>query len=369
MSHEIRTPMNAIIGMAHLIRRSGVSEEQANRLEKIGAASDHLLNVINDILDLSKIESGKLSLASAPVSIHSLLSNIRSIMASRAVEKGIHLSIVSDSFPPDLQGDPTRLQQALLNYVTNAIKFTESGRVTLRAINEGEVEHALKLRFEVEDTGVGIPPDTLPRLFKAFEQADNSISRTYGGTGLGLVITRRLAELMGGEAGVSSVPGAGSTFWFTVFLKKMPPAEQPLKAHVTSDAESLLRDNYQGCRILLVDDEPINLEVARTVLEACGMLVDTAEDGEQACQQAGATLYAAILMDIQMPRLDGLAATERIRQLPGYRETPILAMTANAFVEDRGRCLDAGMNDFLIKPFNPDLLFATLFRWLSLKPR
>jgi PAS domain S-box-containing protein len=369
MSHEIRTPMNAIIGMAHLIRRAGVSEEQASRLAKIDAASDHLLNVINDILDLSKIESGKLALASAPVSIHSLLSNIRSIMTSRALEKGIQLRIVSDSFPPDLQGDPTRLQQALLNYVSNAIKFTEAGKVTLRAINEGEVDGVVMLRFEVEDNGAGISPEVLPRLFKAFEQADNSISRTHGGTGLGLVITRRLAELMGGEAGVSSVPGAGSTFWFTVRLQKMPPAERAPQSPLGCDAESLLRENFLGRRILLVDDEPINLEVARSVLEACGMRVDTAADGEQACQLAGATVYDAILMDIQMPRLDGLAATERIRQLPGYRETPILAMTANAFVEDRGRCLDAGMNDFLIKPFNPDLLFATLFRWLSLKPQ
>lgn len=364
MSHEIRTPMNAIIGMAHLIRRGGVTPAQADRLDKIDAASAHLLNVINDILDLAKIEAGKFDLEDAPLSIASLLRNIGSIMAARAQDKSLNLKIESDVFPSWLHGDPTRLQQAVLNYVTNAIKFTEAGTITLRAIKQEDAADWVNVRFEVEDTGIGISPDASSRLFNAFEQADNSTSRTYGGTGLGLVITKRLAMLMGGDAGVASTPGVGSTFWFTVRLAKTEHRDD-LAAPATSDAETLIRQHHRGRRILLVDDEPINLEVARTVLEESGLAVDTAEDGEQAVERARRTAFAVILMDMQMPRLDGLEATRQIRALPGHRATPILAMTANAFNEDKARCFYAGMNDFLVKPFNPDQLFATLHKWLE----
>ena len=364
MSHEIRTPMNAIVGMAHLMRRSGVMPDQAARLDKIDTASEHMLNVINDILDLSKIEAGKFSLEESSVSISSLLFNVNSIMFARAHEKGLNLKIESEIFPPDLQGDPTRLQQGVLNYVTNAIKFTGSGTITLRAINLGDADGFVRVRFEVEDPGIGIAPDALPRLFSAFEQGDNSTSRTFGGTGLGLVITKRLAQLMGGDAGVMSTPGIGSTFWFTASLKKMEPRKDAVSSAPT-DAETLIRQHYRGCRILLVDDEPVNLEVARMVLEESGLVIDTAEDGEDAIEKARKTAYAVILMDMQMPRLDGLEATRQIRRLPDYRETPILAMTANAFTEDKLRCFDAGMNDFLIKPFDPDRLFASLYKWLK----
>lgn len=364
MSHEIRTPMNAIIGMAHLLRRSGVTAEQADRLDKIDAASDHLLNVINNILDLSKIEAGKLVLEDAPVSINSLLRNIDSIMTARAQDKGLELIIESDVFPPWLQGDPTRLQQAVLNYVTNAIKFTTTGTITLRATMQEEAVNSVRVRFEVEDTGIGISAEALSRLFNAFEQADNSTSRTYGGTGLGLVITKRLAALMGGDAGVESTPGVGSTFWFTARLAKTAQRDD-LEVPATTDAEALIRQHHRGRRVLLVDDEPINLEVARTVLDQSGLAVDTAEDGIEAVERARQTPYAVILMDMQMPRLDGLEATRQIRALPGHHATPILAMTANAFNEDKLRCFDAGMNDFLVKPFSPDQLFQTLHKWLE----
>jgi two-component system sensor histidine kinase/response regulator len=362
MSHEIRTPMNGILGMAHLLRRSGVNAEQAERLDKIDAAAEHLLNVINDILDISKIEAGKFELEDVLVLPDRLMNNVGSILAERARTKGLRLLIEVASLPVGLHGDPTRLQQALLNFATNAVKFTETGSVTLRSQIVAEDAATALLRFEVQDTGIGIPADTIDRLFTAFEQADNSTTRKYGGTGLGLAITRRLAGLMGGEAGVTSAPGVGSTFWFTARLKKREDS-RGLEAQVaTADAEELLRRHHGGARILVVDDEPVNREVATMLLEDAGLTVDTADDGEQAVAMARNTPYAAILMDMQMPRLDGLEATRQIRRLDGYAETPIIAITANAFAEDKARCFAAGMDDFLVKPFDPDAIFSTLLR-------
>jgi CheY-like chemotaxis protein len=364
MSHEIRTPMNGIIGMASILRREGVSPLQAKRLDTIDASAQHLLSVINDVLDISKIEAGKLTLEEAPVVVSSLLVNVESILAERAKAKGIHLLIETGNLPPNLVGDPTRLQQALLNYATNAVKFTESGTVTLRVLLQEETAASVQLRFEVQDTGIGITPEAMARLFSAFEQADNSMTRKYGGTGLGLAITQRLAELMGGKVGADSTAGVGSTFWFTVKLKKGDAAVvAPMATAV--DAEAELRQRYAGQRILVVDDEPVNREIALMQLEDADLLVDTAEDGAAAVALVQKNRYAAIFMDMQMPKLNGVDATRLIRQLPGYQDTPIIAMTANAFAEDKAQCLAAGMNDFLIKPFNPDELFAILLRLLS----
>ena len=364
MSHEIRTPMNGIIGMAHILRREGISPQQAKRLDTIDVSAQHLLSVINDVLDLSKIEAGKFTLEEAPVVVSSLLANVSSILAERVKAKGLHLLIETGNLPPNLVGDPTRLQQALLNYATNSVKFTETGTVTLRAILQEETAESVMLRFEVQDTGIGITPEAMARLFSAFEQADNSMTRKYGGTGLGLAITRRLADLMGGKVGADSTAGVGSTFWFTVKLKKgEAAAAAPTATAVNAEAE--LRQRYAGQRILVVDDEPVNREVALIQLEDVDLLADTAEDGAEAVAMARKNNYAAIFMDMQMPKLNGIEATLQIRQLPGYRDTPIIAMTANAFAEDKARCFDAGMNDFLIKPFNPEELFATLLRALS----
>ena len=364
MSHEIRTPMNGIIGIANIMRREGVSPQQAMRLDTIDVSAQHLLSVINDILDLSKIEAGKFALEEAPVFVSSLLSNVGSILSERAQAKGIRLLIETTHLPCYVVGDPTRLQQALLNYATNAIKFTEQGSITLRVLLQDENADAVQLRFEVQDTGIGIAPEALPRLFSAFEQADNSMSRKYGGTGLGLAITRRLAELMGGKAGVETTPNVGSTFWFTVQLKKTSEVAVS-QAATAIDAEAEIKQYYAGQRILVVDDEPINVEITRLQLEAVGLLVGTAQDGAEAVALVQKNSYAVIFMDMQMPKLNGLEATQQIRQLPAYRDTPIIAMTANAFSEDKALCLDSGMNDFLVKPFNPNELFVTLLKWLD----
>ena len=367
MSHEIRTPMNGIIGMANILRREGVSPQQAKRLDTIDASAQHLLSVINDVLDISKIEADKLDLDEAPVIISSLLTNVCSILTERAKAKGIHLLIEIGHLPHNLLGDPTRLQQAVLNYAANAVKFTETGCVTLRARVQEETTDVVRLRFEVTDTGIGIAPEALSKLFCAFEQADNSMTRKYGGTGLGLAITRRLAELMGGEAGAESTPGVGSTFWFTVTLKRMAErreANRPDSVAI-ADAETELRRRYGGQHILIADDEPINREVAQIQLEEAGLLVDTAEDGVEVVALAQQNAYAAILMDMQMPNLNGVDAARQIRLLPNCRNIPIIAMTANAFFEDKALCIEAGMNDFLTKPFKPDHLYATLLRTLN----
>ena len=362
MSHEIRTPMNGIIGMANILRREGATSQQLKRLDTIDASAQHLLSVINDVLDISKIEAGKFELEEAPVVVSSLMANVSSILSERVKAKGIHLLIEAEHLPHNLVGDPTRLQQALLNYATNAVKFTENGTVTVRALKQEETADSVMVRFEVRDTGIGIEPEVMSRLFTTFEQADNSMTRKYGGTGLGLAITKRLAELMGGEAGAESTLGVGSTFWFAVKLKKGD--EKAASTETAVDAEAEIRRRYAGHRILVVDDEPINREVALMQLEAVDLVVDTAEDGSEAVAMARKNNYAAILMDMQMPKLNGLEATREIHHLPGYRDTPIIAMTANAFVEDKAKCLEAGMNDFLIKPFDPDQLFATLLRSL-----
>ena len=363
MSHEIRTPMNGIIGMASILRRKGVTAEQAKHLDTIDASTQHLLSVINDILDISKIESGKFTLEEVPVVVSSVMANVSSILSERVKVKGLHLLIETGHLPHNLLGDPTRLQQALLNLATNAVKFTEQGTVTLRALKQEETAESLRVRFEVTDTGIGIAPDAMSRLFGNFEQADNSMTRKYGGTGLGLAITKRLAELMGGEVGAGSTPGVGSTFWFTVKLTKSGRITEAA-AEVAVDAEAEIRRRYAGLRILVADDEPINREIALMQLEAVDLVVDTAEDGAAAIALATKNSYAAIFMDMQMPNLNGLEATQAIRQFPGQKDTPIIAMTANAFSEDREHCYKAGMNDFLGKPFKPDELFAILLRAL-----
>ena len=373
MSHELRTPMHGIMGMLGLAERKMADDRGAEYLEKARASAERLLAILNDILDLSKIEAEHLVLEEIPFQLSEVvaqLSNIAEPLA-RAKALPLHIDLPADLADRPLQGDPLRLGQVLLNLCSNAIKFTEQGEVHVTFSLLAETPEHISLRCTVQDSGIGIGADALPRLFAPFEQADNSLTRKYGGTGLGLAISKRLVEMMDGEIGVESTLGQGSTFHFTLQLAQHHSAAQrQVAAHLAEAPAAIqLQEQFIGTPVLVAEDEPINRELACELLESVGLRVDLAEDGHAAVAQARREHYALILMDLQMPGLNGLEASEAIRQSSLNQHTPILAMTANAFQDDREHCLAAGMNGHIPKPVDPDALYEILLNTLRAQLR
>ena len=364
MSHEIRTPLNGIIGMAHVMRRSHPEPVQMSQIDKILASGKHLLGILNNILDLSKIEIGGLMLEKRDFALAEMVHVTLDAISDTVTDKGLSLHVRIADLPAAICGDETRLSQVLLNYLGNAAKFTAHGSITLSGQVLEETDTDYLLRFEVADTGVGLTGAQQERIFSAFEQADTSTTRHYGGTGLGLAINRRLAQLMGGEVGVTSTPGLGSAFWMTARFDKVHGEVNSVGLAPSINPGEALLAAHQGTRLLLAEDDSFNQDVARFLLESVGIELGVANNGVEAVNMVEHGDYALVLMDVQMPEMDGIEATKCIRRLSGRAMMPIIAMTANAFDEDRQLCLAAGMSDFVSKPVDPDTLYATVLKWL-----
>ncbi|NOQ80683.1 MAG: response regulator [Gammaproteobacteria bacterium] len=383
MSHEIRTPLNGIIGLGQVLLKSELTSKQRLHLQKINTSSDLLLHLVNEILDFSKVESGQMELDKVNFSIQDVVNNVCELLIDKAIQKNIQLSFFIEPDVPDIMmGDPLRLSQILMNITNNAIKFTEQGKIDIHVDLSMKDEHSYTLLFKIKDTGIGLSPKDISKLFKEFSQVDSSMSRKFGGTGLGLAICKKLAHLMQGRIWVESQPEFGSTFFFTVRLERISTekntdfykSNKEIKSdntfHSLDDndfnASQSIESGSSVPKILLAEDNKINQVVALNFLEEVEAEVVVVNNGREALERVQKEHFSLILMDLQMPEMDGFEAMEHIRAIPAYANLPIIAMTAHAMLGDRERCLKKGMNDYLAKPVDMDILIDTVNRWLNI---